>query len=763
MKNNFSNYRSISLLLFFWFLIQGVCAQSFDVSQVDLQKPILKVHKDDLWKAMIKQWFIVKFDPINRAGEKIELANPALRVDLSLYDMVDQVATLIQHKFGDSGYDKELIKALTNSRGEIDIIGSFDKWYVKLNELAAKDPDFKQALDFNLVVQQYDLNGVALTDGIGMLRLARIREIEHYNKIILDPEGEALMKKLSEIDFSPLMKGPITVERALKISPKKFKKLKREHYEKYYSEMQRLELLDFQKYGGDTRFAPRLKKFSGGLVKVVIERDESVSRKEDSRKKAEEKYFKHIFNALERLQDKHRFTNAIDKLMNPKLPRTSDGIPMMTPSFLQEFEEKLTPIIKDLTWRKQLSVRDDETLWEFRKWIKRHKDSIKEKLAAFNQANQTNLELPWLDKKRMPHTSDVIESYEILRTIYGGTEPWQKHVDAVMRNRRGKEVVIGHNNVGTIIHKLGHGMKNVLKTENLAGLAVGGGALILSGGNLAIAMTANSVVHDIVANRKYERDPKELLTKIPMDIISGAMIQTGAQPGRIFNVMALGAGQGLVQGVVTKQDPFKSAVVGATFEVAMQGLPAKVRYPVVPGVTTSAMLKNASLEIFSTTAKTTFKGGVVAILDKKDVVDGMKRGAIYGAAASTLTIAILGVRYDPLAGHSESDIQKSIDEENVYDNTNGAPGGNYQITKKMIEDTPFRKGGLLTEWIWGSITLPGSVSMYKTHAADIDIVTHEAHHLSQQEQLGMVRFYYLYLYQSVTVPYEDLTFEISPH
>lgn len=716
---------------------------------------------------MIKQWFIVKFDTNNKNGEKIELANPALRVDLSLYDMVDQVSVLIMKKFEHTNYDKELLKVLTNSRGEIDVIGAFDKWYVKLNELAALDKDFKQALNFHLVVQQYDLNGVALTEGVAMLRLARIREIEHYNKIILDPEGEALMKKLSAIDFSPLMKGPITVERALKISPKKLKKLKREHYQKYYSEMQRLELLDFQKYGGDTRFAPRLKEFSGGPVKVVIERDESVSKKQDSRRKADEKYFKHIFNALERLQDKHRFTNAIDKLMNPKLPRTSDGIPMMTPSFLQEFEAKLTPIIKDLTWRKQLSVRDDETLWEFRKWLKRHRqgspDSVKEKLEAYNQANGTDLELPWLSKKRIPHVADVMDSYEILRTIYGGTEPWQKHVDAVMRNRRGKEVVLGHNSVGTIIHKLGHNMKNVLKSENLAGIAVGGGALILSGGNLAIAMTANAVVHDIVANRKYEHDPKELLTKIPMDIVSGAFIQTGAQPGRIFNVIALGAGQGLVQGVVTKQDPFKSAVVGATFEVAMQGLPAKVRYPVVPGVTGDALLKNAALEIFSTTAKTTFKGGVVAILDKKDVVDGMKRGAIYGAAASTLTIAILGVRYDPLAGHSESAIQTSIDEENIYDNANGTAGGNFQITKKMIEDTPFRKGGLLTEWIWASITLPGSVSMYKTHAGDIDIVTHEALHLNQQQQLGLVRFYYLYLYESLTVPYENLTFEISPH
>jgi len=357
---------------------------------------------------------------------------------------------------------------------------------------------------------------------------------------------------------------------------------------------------------------------------------------------------------------------------------------------------------------------------------------------------------------------DVMESYETLVTIYQGEEPWQSDIDAVMLNRRGKEVIIGRTIVGSIIHKLGESAKDAVKTENLAGVAAGTGVFFLSSGNFGLAAATNSIVHDVIANRKYDRNPKELLTQLPMDALGGLLTQSGVQPGRIFNVIALGMSQGILQGVATKQDPFKSALVGATLETGLEFLPFNIRYPMFNGVTKNVLTKNAAIEVVTTSAKTAFRGGVVAVLEKQDVVKGMQKGAVYGATVSIFKIAVLGARYNPLHGTTSSDVQDMIDEENAYDNANGAPGGNYQITQKTIQNTPYRAGGWLPIQIDASITLPGNVSMHPEQL-DIETVVHESHHLSQQEQLGLFRFYYQYLYESLTTPYWDLSFEISAH
>lgn len=520
-----------------------------------------------------------------------------------------------------------------------------------------------------------------------------------------------------------------------------------EQYQNHYQEMLELEEQDRQKYGENADCIPHLNipRHTGKPLSMSGCR------------------FKAIFNTIEKLPGKRNFIRAIDEEMNHTLSRTSGGEPVLTPSYIQKFENELIPVLKDITWRKQLSIEDDETLFLFRKWLKKNRELTQEKLEAYNQSHQSNLSLPWLESRGMPRRVEVIENYELLHTIFSGEEPWQDEISTVLRNKRGKEVVIGKSMVGTVIRKIGIFMRNLVKSENLAGIAAGTGAFFLSSGNLPIAMMANSVTHDVVANRKYDRNPRELLTQIPNDLLAGALTQTGFQPGRIFNVLALGAGSGFIQGITTRQDPLKSMLVGATFEAGLEMLPGNIKYPVVSGISRNALAKNAAIEIFTTSAKTTIRGGVVAIWEKQDVVDGMTKGAVYGATSAVLKIIVLGVRFNPLEGYTPDEIQATIHEENTYDNANGAPGGNYQITEITIRKTPYRTGGWLTAKITASIALPGSVSIYSEQLGSIETVVHEAHHLSQQEQLGLLNFYFQYLMEASHTPYEELSFEISPH
>jgi hypothetical protein len=723
---------TFKVLLLSWFLIQTAVAQP----EIPVQPPKLKIHQNEHWRAMLEQWFILKYTTPNFENQKITLEFPELRIDLTMQDLIDQVNHIIVQDFSETDYANQLNKSIESNQG----IKNFENWYIKLNELASLDERFQNHLDRKLVIQEYNRDGVALTEGIGMFRLKRIRLLEKYNQIAIDPEGAGILSRLSP-------SVPLTVLSANDLRKSEIKSAKDSQYESHYQEMMRLEALDREKYADQLPCIPRLRvpRREGKAISVsMCEYDE-------------------IFNALEKLPSKNNFTQAIDAEMGLVLPRSKDGQPVLTPSYLLAFSDQLIPIVKDLTWRKQLSREDDETLLLFRKWLKRHREETLQKLIAYNQSNGTELKLDWLNEKGMPRRTEVIESYEILRVIYQEQEPWQDEITTVMRNKRGNEVVVGRNVVGTVIRKVGIFMRNLVKTENLAGIAAGTGTFFLTSGNLPLAMMANSVTHDVVVNRKYDRNPRELLTQIPNDVLAGALTQTGFQPGRIFNVLALGAGSGFIQGITTRQNPLKSTLVGATTELGLEFLPANIRYPLVSGVSQSALDKNTVIEVFTTSAKTAFRGGVVAIWEKQDVLKGLGKGAIYGTASAVLKIVVLGVRYDPLEGYSEEEVQFTIDEENTYANLNGAPGGNYQISKETIQKTPYRTGGWLPVKINASITLPGNVSIHPGQMGSIETVVHESLHLSQQEQFGLINFYFQYIMEASTTPYKEISFEISAH
>jgi hypothetical protein len=692
--------------------------------------PSLRLNHDQLWQSMLKQMMIAKLSPTETNPETITLEKPDLRIDLTIHDLIDQVNEIILNEFNNTQYAQNLEDTLKSADGTINRIKNFEQWYQRLNLLAESDSKLRSLLDEHLVLQEYDSFGTALKDNISFYQLRRIHQIDHFNRIAQNPEAKGISKKL-RIDF------PLTVSTSADLSNHTIRKATRDFYREYEKEI------------------------------AEINAAESFKCEASTKTKIEKLDADRIFDAIEKLPQKHYLLEAIDKRLNPKLPILQSGSRSLPKAYILCNEQKLIPILKDLTWEKYFDQEDDEIILEMRRWLKKNKSNcencVTEKLSRFNQEHQTNLELPWLKRRGLPHRSEVIENFQILQAIYGSDEPWQDEIDTVLTNRRGKRVMIGYTRTGGAIRKAAEIIRQAVKYENLAGAAAGTSALLLSNGNIPLAITVNSLIKDTVSNRKYDHPAKELLTTIPIDLLQGALTLTGFQPGKFFNLLGLGAGYGLTQGIVTKQDPLKSALVGAAVEGGIGLLPVKIRNPMVNGIGHSALAKNAAIEIFTTSAKATLRGGLVAIIDKKDVVNGMKNGAIYGAGIASLKIIILGARYNPFTGHSDQEIQDALKNENDFDNANGAPGGNYNITTDTINDTPFRKDGLLPRFIEASITLPGSVSMKNSHSIRIKIIAHEAHHLSQQEQLGLIQFYVEYLLESLTTPYEQLSFEISPH
>jgi hypothetical protein len=690
--------------------------------------PVLKIHQDPQWRAMISQVLIEKFESKMAFHGPIRLANPELRVDLTVHDLIDQVQSIIDRDFSHTDYPEILHSELTNSDGTEDRIRHFERWYDRLNQLAESDSKLRQALDHELTIQQYSLQGIALKNNIPFYRLGRIRQIDHFNSIAIEPEAPEIQQSLR-----PLL--PLTVTFAQQYSNREIRKAKesqRNHYENEISVINEQEALKC-----DIRSKSNLEKLDA----------------------------ERIFKTIENLPGKYDVLFSIQRRLKSPLPRLASGLPAMTQNFILCHERSIIHALKDITWEKQFNEGEDEVLLEMRRWLKKNRsgctECVQEKLNQYNSANGVSLQIPWLNHRGLPHRAEVMESFKTISLIYADNEPWQNEIDTILTNRRGNRVAIGRTRGGAIVQRAGDIIRNATRIENIAGATAGAGTLLLTQGNFALSFMTSSIVKDVISNRRYDRSPRELLTQIPLDLAQGVLAQTGFQPGKFFNLLSLGAGYGFTQGIVTKQDPLKSALVGAAMEGGIGLLPVSMRNPIVSGMGQASMIKNAAIEVFTTSAKATLRGGIVAVLDKKDVVDGMKKGAIYGAGVAGLKILILGTRYHPLAGKSPDDVSNTINTENQYNNLNGAPGGNYQISPDTILDTPYRQGGLLPKWIQASITLPGNISMHTNSATSIEVIVHEAHHLSQQEQLGMIRFYIDYLLESMTTDYQDLSFEIS--
>jgi hypothetical protein len=166
------------------------------------------------------------------------------------------------------------------------------------------------------------------------------------------------------------------------------------------------------------------------------------------------------------------------------------------------------------------------------------------------------------------------------------------------------------------------------------------------------------------------------------------------------------------------------------------------------------LARNKRLEVLERAVKGSVQGSVVAAIDGEDIRKGALKGLGYGALSAPLLIWVFGVRYNPLRDWSEKQIDDMIKNENDFQNLVGR-GGEYKIDRQLILDAQYRVNGQLPEWIRASITLPGNVSMHSRHFSALEVMTHEAHHLMQQEQSGVFGFYLLrYLPTSFKHGYE---------
>ena len=445
-----------------------------------------------------------------------------------------------------------------------------------------------------------------------------------------------------------------------------------------------------------------------------------------------------LFNIIQKLPQKHQVLFQLAQVV-PQIP-TDAGLFILTPHFIMKNFESIESALKELTLGQILHSEDDRYLLTVRNYIQDHHSNIEADLKVYNDQNQTQLKLIWVNRKEKPRRVEAMVNIDLLLTLYPDS-PWLKKNRGVIFNHKGKEVYFHKNSAQAAGHFFKRLGKELIQTENYVSILAGSATLVITQGNVPVAMSTQKLVKKAIKTQRYDREWEEFLKEAPKDVIDAVLLGSGVGVGRFYKIVALGAGQGFLQSYFTGQDLRTGAAVGAGLNIIQfYILPGSFSRPMTKGIDAKSLAMNRRLELLEKTVKGTIQGSAVAALEGDSILGGAVKGATYGFVSTQLMIWFLGTRYNPFKDYSDKDIDEMIALENEYQNSVGR-GGLYDIDRQLILDANYRVGGILPKMITASITLPGNVAMGEKGYNRLTTLTHEAHHLMQQHQSGVFGFY----------------------
>jgi hypothetical protein len=700
-------------------------ANSKDIITFDIEKNVI---------------FKTLLDEFEKPGTHLNIyqESESYRFDLTLYDLVDIVSiSLEKSKF------KQYKKELNHSYRDDAIY--FYQWYVKLKELASKDKEFLKYLNKKLYIQLYNKHALALLPEYKLIDFQKIKDLKilnklkRYNAIVNSPEGKGLADSYSALFLSPFITQKLTVTKLHEISQKKSKKIRKAYFNVYKEIVAKQYKREYQRHSeGDD------------YISFVSSRKSGIKAKQPTaRRKSLKKAIK-VFNIIQAVQGKVSLLEFISKKLSSSplslaIPKIN-GHFIMTPLFIEKNWNFIRKQMKAFTYGQLINLNDDEYLLLVRKWIKRNYNSITQDVITYNQNNSTNednlkpaITLTFKNKKRIRRL-EVLKQYHLLEKLYPH-KPWMKKTNPDLIDSRGRARYFNDSFMRKVGRKFKKIFKYLIKLENYTSLITGTALLIVSGGNVALSMSVQSLVKKAIYNLKHDKEWKEFIRTAPMDVISAFLLGSGFTAGRLYHILALGSAQGALQSLLTGQDIRTGALVGAGLNlVRYYILPYSLAKPMTTGFDSSALATNRLYEIIGTTVNSSIQGAVVAGFTGEDPLTGALVGGAYGTVSSILTIWILGTRYHPFKDYTDEELDSMISSENNFQNDVGR-GGLYGIDRQMILDSNYRVGGVLPDAISASITLPGNISMSDSGFNSLTTMTHEAHHLMQQHQSGVFGFY----------------------
>lgn len=697
-----------------------VCSSAF--SQV------LEIEKDPLFKSILEEF--------EKPGTHMVLYQEAenYRIDLTLIDLVDSITNITLSKPFNKYYEqlrRSYIKAGVD----------FGSWYKDVQKIALKDAAFKLKLDQKLQIQIYNHKAQALLPEYKFIDLKRIkdlgllRRLNQYNEVTLDAESTGLLAAIYKIDITPYYTKGLTVSKYKHLKKRIIKKVRKAYYTVYNNLLSKQTQKDQLILKTQNKIVFKIRKKNGSKAKFKYESDGEDDDPNDLKKDTLKKSMK-LFNLIHELPHKNQVLSymklafAEDNITIPK----KNGHILMTPFFIHSYWDDVINYLKEFSLEYRLTSQDDDLLIVIRRWVKKNYELVKKKAGAINAQLK-------LEAGKLPSRLTTISSLNLLEQLFP-TRPWFSEKFLSLQpefiKSNGKKKYLGKKKFA---RKIKQSIKNFFKVESLSGLVAGTAVFIATSGNASLVLSSRNLVKNAVATLKHDREWDEFLKQAPKQVLMGFLLGSGFSSGRLYKVIALGAGLGALQSVTTGQDIYTGALVGAGLNlVNYYLLPIKWAKPMTQGFDATSLAKNRWLELTHSTVRSSVQGSLVAVFTGEDPLTGALKGGAFGAVSSALAIWFLGTRYFPFKDYDAADVDAMIDAENAFQNDVGR-GGEYVIDRQMIMDANFRVNGALPKIISASITLPGNVSMSDGGFTRLTTLTHEAHHLMQQHQSGVYGFY----------------------
>jgi hypothetical protein len=666
-----------------------------------LQAGTLKIEENEVLQSILAEFKTLGSSP------EIYPFSEKYRLDLSLTDLIDQV-TLIGEDY--SGLNDRLQEALGTKNDSYNL----DKWLLELNKAADENSTLKEELDRNLYMQFYSPKGIALLPEYKYIDVQKIKDngklvrIGKYNRFANDPESQGLLAAFELKEWKGFYTRPLTVSKIKKIKYKELKKLHKHFYialTKLYVDQ------DSSISFGNTKHGLKMlgnERFSGKVVK--------------------------LFNIIHQLPNKHQVLFALAQKV-PNLPYIQ-GMYILTPSFIKLNFSNIEEALKEITFDQIIHSEDDRYLLTLRNYIKENIAQIETDLKDYNEKNSTELKILYVNREHKPRKLEAIANLELLLAVYPDA-PWLKNNRGVIFDKKGREVYLDKKAAHFFI-KLG---KELIQTETYVSILAGTATLIVTQGNVPVAMSTQKLVKRAIETQRYDKEWEEFLKEAPKDVIDALLMGSGVGAGRFYKIVALGAGQGFLQSLFTGQDLRTGAAVGAGLNIIQfYILPTSFSRPMTKGFDAKSLAMNRRLELLEKTVKGGIQGAAVAALDGEDILKSALKGSTYGLVSTQLLIWFMGTRYYPFKAFDPAAVDDMIELENEYQNLVGR-GGNYAINRQLILDANYRVGGILPDMITASITLPGNIAMSDKGFTKLTTLTHESHHLMQQHQSGVFGFY----------------------
>ncbi len=625
------------------------------------------------------------------------------RLDLSLVDLVDQ-ATVIATKY--EGLNAVLKEAYADQ--------NFTKWLEVLNLQADSNEKLKKELDKKLYMQFYSPSGIALLPDYKYIDFQKIKDnaklsnIKKYNRIANDPEANGILSLFQLKEWKPFYTKALSVSKVRELRFKELKKLRRTYYNAV--------LEQYKKYDKFANFTVN----RHGLKALSNESMNSKSLR--------------LFNKLQQLPNKHEIFFILSQSIT-NIPY-ADGMFVITPTFIHRNFKKVEEELREITLNQIIRSDDDQYLLAVRKYLQNNIEKVENDLKEYNQSNQSDLKIIYLDRQKKPRRLEALANLDTLIEIYPDS-PWVTKERGVLFDKNGKEIFLDKRGK----HFFSRLFNGLIQTETYISILAGTATLVSTSGNVPIAMSTQKIVKELIKTKRYDKEWNEFLKEAPKDIIDSILLGSGIGAGRLYKIIALGAGQGFLQSLLTGQDLRTGAAVGAGLNLIQYYiLPRSFARPMTDGFDSKSLAMNRKLELLEKTIKGTIQGSTVAALDGESILGGAVKGSIYGLVSTQLLIWFAGTRYNPFKDFEHTEIDETMTLENEYQNLVGR-GGEYAIDRQLILDANYRTGGLLPDMISASITLPGNVSMSDQGYKRLTTMTHEASHLMQHHQSGVFGFY----------------------